>query len=152
MVGNPWSDANGWGARAGRVKREVGIPVTTSWNLGVPQNADAAVRSGDVDVVLLGRPALANPHWPVWAARELGVDSPFDLVPEDWDWWLKNFRGHAPSIGWPAATGEDTTVAGDAVPVPVGATAHRAPRRAAGALSARQRSPEGARSSGATGA
>jgi hypothetical protein len=50
---------------------------------------------------MLGRPALANPHWPVWAARELGHASPFSLVPEDWRWWLENFRGHAPSIGWP---------------------------------------------------
>ena len=92
---------SGWVERAARVKREVGIPMTTSWNLGVPANADAAVRSGAIDLVLLGRPALANPHWPVWAARELGVAEPFDLVPEQWGWWLKNFRGHAPSIGWP---------------------------------------------------
>ena len=50
---------------------------------------------------MLGRPALANPHWPVWAARELGHASPFSLVQQDWRWWLENFRGHAPSIGWP---------------------------------------------------
>lgn len=24
-----------------------------------------------IDLVLLGRPALSNPHWPVWTAREL---------------------------------------------------------------------------------
>src|SRR3954447_6713934 len=87
MVDPFWNDAGAWVAKAGRVKREIGIPVATSWNLGMPQNADAAVRNGDVDVVLLGRPALANPHWPVWAARELGQESPFDLVPEDWGWW-----------------------------------------------------------------
>ena len=138
MVDPFWNDASAWVAKAGRVKREIGIPVATSWNLGMPQNADAAVRSGDVDVVLLGRPALANPHWPVWAARELGQESPFDLVPEDWGWWLKNFRGHAPSIGWPEVAGSgagseaddvaafeadlaaDTPV-GDDVPVPAGA-------------------------------
>ena len=101
MTDPPFNDVSGWVERAARVKREVGIPMTTSWNLGVPQNADAAVRSGAIDVVLLGRPALANAHWPVWAARELGHAEPFDLVPEDWGWWLKNFRGHAPSIGWP---------------------------------------------------
>ncbi|WP_375490728.1 NADH:flavin oxidoreductase/NADH oxidase [uncultured Jatrophihabitans sp.] len=100
-----------WVDRARRVKDEVGIPMTCSWNLGVPANADAAIRSGAIELVLLGRPALANPHWPVWAARELGVDEPFDLVPEQWGWWLKNFRGHAPSIGWP-------DVADDPVPTP----------------------------------
>lgn len=87
--------------RAARVKREVGIPLVTSWNLGVPGYADQLVREGTIDVVLLGRPALANPHWPVWAARELGHDDPFSLVPNDWTWWLKNFRGHRPSIAWP---------------------------------------------------
>lgn len=84
-----------------RVRREVGLPVGVSWNLGQPQLADRAIREDLVDVVLLGRPALANPHWPLWAARELGRDDPFGLVPEDWAWWLRNFRGHAPSIGWP---------------------------------------------------
>lgn len=103
MTDPPFSDAGAWVERAGRIKDELGLAVAASWNLGVPANADAAVRSGKVDVVLLGRPALANPHWPVWAARELGHDDPFSLVPEDWSWWLKNFRGHAPSIGWPDA-------------------------------------------------
>lgn len=97
-----WNQPGAWVERAGRIKREIGIPVATSWNLGVPRDADAAVRAGDVDVVLLGRAALANPHWPVWAARELGHDGPFGLVPRDWAWWLENFRGHAPAIGWPA--------------------------------------------------
>jgi 2,4-dienoyl-CoA reductase-like NADH-dependent reductase (Old Yellow Enzyme family) len=106
MVDPPFNDVAGWVERAARVKREVGIDMTTSWNLGVPANADAAVRSGAVDVVLLGRPALSNPHWPVWAARELGQPSPFKLVPEDWGWWLENFRGHAPSIGWPEVPAE----------------------------------------------
>ena len=87
------------------VKAMHGRPMAGSGNLGVPANADAAVRSGALDVVLLGRPALANPHWPVWAARELGHPDPFSLVPEDWGWWLTDFRGHDPSIGWPEATG-----------------------------------------------
>jgi 2,4-dienoyl-CoA reductase-like NADH-dependent reductase (Old Yellow Enzyme family) len=93
-----------WVERGARVRREVGIPATVSWNLGVPANADRAVREDKIDLVLLGRPALANPHWPVWAARELGHDDPFALVPEDWGWWLSNFRGHDPSIGWPGVT------------------------------------------------
>ncbi|WP_285899068.1 NADH:flavin oxidoreductase/NADH oxidase [Pseudonocardia sp. DR1-2] len=90
-----------WVDRARRIRAEIGIPVAASWNLGVPQTADEAVRSGALDVVLLGRPALANPHWPVWAARELGHDDPFSLVPDDYAWWLRNMRGHTPSIGWP---------------------------------------------------
>jgi hypothetical protein len=54
-----------------------------------------------VDLVFIGRPALANPHWPVWAARELGHPDPSRIVPEDWGWWLRNFRANPEAIGWP---------------------------------------------------
>ena len=89
--------------RANRVRRELGLPVAASWNLGVPQTADQVIREELIDLVMLGRPALANPHWPVWAARELGHPQPFSLVPEDWRWWLHNHRGHPDSIGLPPA-------------------------------------------------
>jgi 2,4-dienoyl-CoA reductase-like NADH-dependent reductase (Old Yellow Enzyme family) len=89
--------------RGARVRREVGIPVGVSWNLGVPALADQVIREEKIDLVFLGRPALANPHWPVWAARELGLADPFGLVPEDWGWWLRHVRAHAEAIGWPAA-------------------------------------------------
>lgn len=97
----PFNDPGFMLAPGARVRREVGLPVGVSWNLGQPQLADRAIREELVDLVLLGRPALANPHWPLWAARELSREDPFGLVPEDWAWWLRNFRGHAPSIGWP---------------------------------------------------
>ncbi len=87
--------------RASRLRREVGIPVATSWNLGLPALADRVIREEAIDLVMLGRPALANPHWPVWAARELAHPDPFSLVPEDWGWWLRNFRAHPACIGWP---------------------------------------------------
>ena len=89
--------------RASRLRREVGIPVATSWNLGLPALADQVIREEAIDLVMLGRPALANPHWPVWAARELAHPDPFSLVPEDWGWWLRNFRAHPACIGWPLA-------------------------------------------------
>ncbi|WP_288582113.1 NADH:flavin oxidoreductase/NADH oxidase, partial [uncultured Methylobacterium sp.] len=88
--------------RGARVRREVGIPVGVSWNLGLPAVADRVIRDELIDLVFLGRPALSNPHWPVWAARELAHPDPFALVPEDWGWWLRNFRAHEACIGWPA--------------------------------------------------
>ena len=53
--------------------------------------------------MFLGRPALANPHWPVWAARELAHNDPFSMLPQDWSWWLNNRPGSENSHGWPAA-------------------------------------------------
>lgn len=89
--------------RAKRLRDEVGIPVGVSWNLGLPGEADRVIREELIDLVFLGRPALSNPHWPVWAARELRQNDPFGLVPEDWGWWLRNFRAHDACIGWPIA-------------------------------------------------
>jgi 2,4-dienoyl-CoA reductase-like NADH-dependent reductase (Old Yellow Enzyme family) len=116
MVNPPTNQPGFMVERANRVRREVGIPVATSWNLGVPQLADRVIREELVDLVMLGRPALSNPHWPVWAARELSHPSPCSLVPDDWRWWLDNFRGHVPSIGWPAV-GASATAAESAARV-----------------------------------
>ena len=88
--------------RGSRVRREVGIPVGVSWNLGSPTVADRAVREEQIDLVLLGRPALVNPHWPLWAARELGRADPLSLLPQDWSWWLRNRPGPEEALGWPA--------------------------------------------------
>lgn len=90
-----------WVDKGATVRRETGMPVAVSWNLGVPGDADRAIRDEKIDLVLLGRPALANPHWPVWAARELGVPDEFLLLPEDWSWWLQHSRIIQPNIGWP---------------------------------------------------
>ena len=103
----PFADMAFMVERATRVRREVGIPVAASWNLGLPSVADQVIREERIDLVMLGRPALSNPHWPVWAARELNHADPFSLVPEDWAWWLRNFRAHDACIGWPSADAPD---------------------------------------------
>lgn len=80
------------------------MPPTTMYN-PVDGNADRMIREALIDLVMLGRPALANPLWPIWAARKLGHASSFPLVQQDGRSWLEDFRGHAPSIGWPEVRG-----------------------------------------------
>ena len=104
MSPKPFAEVAFMSERAARVKREVGIPVAASWNLGLPDVADRVIREELIDLVMLGRPALSNPHWPVWAARELGHEDPYSLVPQDWGWWLRNTRGLDSCIGWPEVT------------------------------------------------
>ena len=41
-----------------------------------PGQADAIVREGRADLVLLGRELLRDPYWPLHAARTLGHDAP----------------------------------------------------------------------------
>lgn len=99
-----------WVDRGAQVRQEIGIPVAVSWNLDVPEDSDRAIRDEKIDLVLLGRAALSNPHWPVWAARELGRDDELSLLPEDWAWWLQRSRGFRPNIGWPEPSRDPAVV------------------------------------------
>lgn len=57
---------------AERVRHEAGLPVAAVGMITSPAQADHIVRSGQADMVLLGRELLRNPYWPLAAARELG--------------------------------------------------------------------------------
>jgi len=77
---------------AGRMRRETGLPTSTSWNIGTPEKANAMIRDGQVDLVMLARPLLANPHWPYHAARSLGIDRPSWTLPAPYAFWLERYR------------------------------------------------------------
>ena len=57
---------------AARVRREAGIPSAAVGLITSPEQADHIVRSGQADMVLLGREMLRNPYWPLTAAQTLG--------------------------------------------------------------------------------
>jgi 2,4-dienoyl-CoA reductase-like NADH-dependent reductase (Old Yellow Enzyme family) len=57
---------------AERVRREAGIPSAAVGLVTAPAQADHIVRSGQADLVLLGREILRNPYWPMKAAQKLG--------------------------------------------------------------------------------
>jgi 2,4-dienoyl-CoA reductase-like NADH-dependent reductase (Old Yellow Enzyme family) len=68
-------------APAGRIRREVGIPTTTSWMITTPKQAEEALQAGDLDMVMLGREFLGDPYWPYHAAKELGSEVSHHLLP-----------------------------------------------------------------------
>ena len=57
---------------AARVKRESGIATAAVGLITSPAQADHVIRSGQADIVLLGREILRNPYWPLAAAQALG--------------------------------------------------------------------------------
>ncbi len=87
----PWGPAF-LGPVAERVRRETGLPASTSWYISTPQEADALVREGKVDLVMLARPLLTDPHWPFRAAKELGVEKPSWVLPSPYAHWLERYR------------------------------------------------------------
>jgi 2,4-dienoyl-CoA reductase-like NADH-dependent reductase (Old Yellow Enzyme family) len=57
---------------AARVRREADVPSAAVGLITSPQQADDVIRSGQADVVLLGREILRDPYWPLHAAQALG--------------------------------------------------------------------------------
>ncbi|HEX8987779.1 MAG TPA: NADH:flavin oxidoreductase/NADH oxidase [Rhodocyclaceae bacterium] len=57
---------------AARVRREAGLPTAAVGLLTAPAQADHVIRTGQADLVLLGREMLRNPYWPLVAAQALG--------------------------------------------------------------------------------
>ena len=57
-----------------RIRREAGIATGAVGLITEPSHANEIIEREQADIVLLARELLRNPHWPLRAARELGVD------------------------------------------------------------------------------
>jgi 2,4-dienoyl-CoA reductase-like NADH-dependent reductase (Old Yellow Enzyme family) len=78
---------------AERVRRETGLPTSTSWLISQPEQADALIREQKLDLVVMGRPLLEDPHWPYTAARKLGIDkAAWATLPAPYAHWLERYR------------------------------------------------------------
>lgn len=64
---------------AARVRRDAGIATAAVGLITSPEQADQIVRSGQADMVLLGREILRSPYWPLAAAQALGQAVPWPL-------------------------------------------------------------------------
>lgn len=86
----PWGPAF-MGPVAERVRREAGVPVSSAWGFGTPAIAEQVVRDEQLDLVMVGRAHLANPHWAYFAAKELGVDRAAWTLPAPYAHWLERY-------------------------------------------------------------
>lgn len=77
---------------AKRVREQAGLPVASAWGIGNPTVADRTVVNGELDLVMVGRAHLANPHWPYRAALELQKDRPAWVLPAPYAHWLDRYR------------------------------------------------------------
>jgi len=72
-----------------RVRREAGVMTIAVGLITEAHQAEAILEQGQADMIALARELLWNPHWPVHAARELGVPDYLELLPRGYAWWLK---------------------------------------------------------------
>lgn len=59
---------------AQEIRSKAGIATAAVGQITEPAQADAIVRNGEADLVLLAREFLRDPYWPLHAAQALGVD------------------------------------------------------------------------------
>lgn len=76
-------------AYAERVRREAEVMTIAVGLITEARHAEEIIQAGQADMIALARELLWNPHWPVHAARELGVTNYLDLLPRGYAWWLK---------------------------------------------------------------
>jgi len=76
---------------AARVRTECELPVASSWGFENPIVADQSVREGQLDLVMVGRMYLANPHWTYQAAKALKIDKPAWVLPAPYAHWLERY-------------------------------------------------------------
>lgn len=86
----PWGPAF-MGPIAKRVREEAAIPVSSAWGFGTPALAEKAVAEGQLDLVMVGKAHLADPHWTYFAARELGIERPSWTLPAPYAHWLERY-------------------------------------------------------------
>jgi 2,4-dienoyl-CoA reductase-like NADH-dependent reductase (Old Yellow Enzyme family) len=86
----PWGPAF-MGPVSERVRREAGVPVSSAWGFGVPVLAEQAVKAEQLDLVMVGKAHLANPHWAYYAAKELGVERASWTLPAPYAHWLERY-------------------------------------------------------------
>lgn len=97
-VGFSTPDANiPWGSAflapyAERVRREAGLPVASSWGIDDPHVAERVVADGQMDLVMVGRAFLANPHYAYHAALALKKERPSWTLPAPYAHWLERYQ------------------------------------------------------------
>lgn len=67
--------------------------MASGWGIGDPRVAEGVVANRQMDLVMVGRALLANPHYPYAVAQALKVDRPDWVLPAPYAHWLERYSG-----------------------------------------------------------
>ncbi|TJV46116.1 MAG: NADH:flavin oxidoreductase/NADH oxidase [Mesorhizobium sp.] len=76
---------------AARIRREAGIMTMAVGLITDAHQAQGIIRSGEADLIAIGREFLSDPHWPLHAAEVLGERTE-GIMPHPYDYWLEKRR------------------------------------------------------------
>lgn len=74
-----------------RIRAEVGLPVAAAWGIDEPATASKLIEAGTLDLVMVGRAHLNNPHYPYAAAIALDVKNSAWILPAPYAHWLARY-------------------------------------------------------------
>ena len=66
---------------AERIRRGTGVPTMAVGLITEARQAEDILQAGHADLIALARELLWNSNWPAQAARDLGADTDFELIP-----------------------------------------------------------------------
>lgn len=70
------------------------MPVASAWCIDAAPDIERVIASGQMDVVMIARARLADPHYLYRLALELGVEKPsWSTLPAPYAYWLARYRG-----------------------------------------------------------
>ena len=71
------------------VRQGAGVATMAVGAIISPRLAESVLAEGSADLIALGRELLADPNWPYRAARELGLERPWQVLPEKFAFYLE---------------------------------------------------------------
>jgi len=71
-----------------RIRHEASIKTMAVGLILDGQQAEQILRSGQADLIAIGREALHDPNWPLHAEAQLGCQGHFESWPQQYGWWL----------------------------------------------------------------
>lgn len=74
-----------------RHAENTGLAVASSWGIGQAEDAERVIANRQMDLVMIGRAYLANPHWTYELAKKLEVEKPSWVLPASYAHWLQRY-------------------------------------------------------------
>lgn len=83
---------------AQHIRQEADIATMAVGLIVYAEQAERILQQGQADLIALARELLYNPNWALDAARKLGCDPDFSLVPSPYQYWLSRRQATVPHI------------------------------------------------------
>ncbi|MBT6095953.1 MAG: NADH:flavin oxidoreductase/NADH oxidase [Rhodospirillaceae bacterium] len=72
-----------------RIRRDADVMTIAVGGITDAQQAEDILQAGQADLVAMARELIWNADWPAHAAKQLGIENPFDVMPEEYAFRLR---------------------------------------------------------------